>query len=538
MKTPRFLTRQPPASPSPFRPARNIPKLPFASPSALKTSHPIPHAPRNSPPPLFPPISTPLHHSKTTLPSPPKLTPTVPRLPRSLPPHLIPHLHSQKQAVLHALQHPPLSAYESSPYSLLHNQLTELIKGTTHRHEGNSCLILGPRGSGKSRLVDGALSSIAFTSIPIIVRLSAHIHTTDRLAMRAIALQVQQQLGASASLLPNIMGEQGQEHDVSEADDGGVDMDIPPSSHLPGLIAALPGLGRPVIIVLDGFDGFAAHARQALLYCLLDTVQACRGGSTSGEHGLLVIGVSSRVDCLTLLEKRVKSRFSHRIMRVSTPSRLEEFLDVLRGVLNVQADDRGGGEVVGDWRGLWMASVQEFLADKDVLRSMNETFAFGKDLRVLFRLMMIPVVNLTPNAPWLTAAQLTASVATQRCPKRFSFLESLPYPHIALLIAAAHTQTAGHDTFTFEMLHERFTAQVRVSASAPVQAERGGVGLGMMNAFEHLVSVQVFQTVAAPSTHVSKEFVKYRCGVGRDDVKGAVDGLGQTNLKKWFSRNQ
>jgi origin recognition complex subunit 4 len=94
----------------------------------------------------------------------------------------------------------------------------------------------------------------------------------------------------------------------------------------------------------------------------------------------------------------------------------------------------------------------------------------------------------------LTASQLAASISTQRCSKQMSFLTStsippdkdilinqcnkaLPYPHVALLIAAAHTQTSGHDTFNFEILYDKFISQVRISGSAPIQSEKGGLGM-------------------------------------------------------------
>jgi origin recognition complex subunit 4 len=214
--------------------------------------------------------------------------------------------------------------------------------------------------------------------------------------MREIARQIQHQLGST--LLPT----EEHEEDLSDID-GTEHIYLPPSSQLPGMVAALPGLGRPVIVILDGFDGFATHARQALLYCLLDTVQSCRGGSTpvevdnqhvdppedaidqacmdrspkveqdgllgtidggggtmvggaKGEHGLLVIGITSRVDCITLLEKRVKSRFSHRIMRVGTPSCLNDFLELLGGVLHVEVDSEAPS--AQEWKQLWSASVK------------------------------------------------------------------------------------------------------------------------------------------------------------------------------------
>lgn len=56
---------------------------------------------------------------------------------------------------------------------------------------------------------------------------------------------------------------------------------------------------------------------------------------------------------------------------------------------------------------------------------------------------------------------------------------ALPYPAICLLIASVHIQTAGHDTFTFEMLHHLFRDQVRISIAAPVQIEGGG-SIGMV----------------------------------------------------------
>jgi Origin recognition complex (ORC) subunit 4 C-terminus len=72
--------------------------------------------------------------------------------------------------------------------------------------------------------------------------------------------------------------------------------------------------------------------------------------------------------------------------------------------------------------------------------------------------------------------------------------KALPYPHVALLIAAAHEQTAGHESFNFETLHDKFVTQVRVSVSAPVHMERGG--LGMVNVARGvLLGASVYHTV-------------------------------------------
>lgn len=49
-------------------------------------------------------------------------------------------------------------------------------------------------------------------------------------------------------------------------------------------------------------------------------VQSVKTGLTeSTPRGIAVLGLTTRVDTLLLLEKRVKSRFSHRIWRVASP---------------------------------------------------------------------------------------------------------------------------------------------------------------------------------------------------------------------------
>lgn len=71
------------------------------------------------------------------------------------------------------------------------------------------------------------------------------------------------------------------------------------------------------IVVLDHFEEFCRR-QQTLLYNLLDMTQ----------HGksLLVIGLTRRLDCIDLLEKRVRSRLTQRIIHLVIPfSDLESF---------------------------------------------------------------------------------------------------------------------------------------------------------------------------------------------------------------------
>lgn len=336
------------------------------------------------------------------------------RLPRVLPPHLHPCLNAQKRAILAALQSPPnfsvAGEEDDDPLTntIASQQLSDLLTGTVSRGEGNSCLVLGPRGSGKTRvshkcsqssghsltavvqLVEHAISTLP--DHPIVIHLSGWAQLNDRLAMREVARQLTQQTGRSF-----LSDSEADELDADDnVDNPFVDsctaVSLPPPSHLPALISVLPTLPRPTIVVLDAFDNFTLHARQSLLYCLLDTVQSCR--VSNGNKGVAVIGVTTRVDTINLLEKRVKSRFSGRILRTAAPSSVDTWIDAARKLLSPAIRDQHE-----EWLTMWTTSVDKFLADPKVLKIFQETFALFKDAGVLRQMMVRSYTFMLPFGP-------------------------------------------------------------------------------------------------------------------------------------------
>ena len=224
------------------------------------------------------------------------------------------------------------------------------------------------------QLLDEALASLS--PQPIVIRLSGHVQHNDRLALREIARQLSTQTGRSFDIEVTDIEDESQR----AADSSDPTMLLPPPTYLPTLISALPTLARPTVLILEAFDLFAIHGRQALLYCLLDTAQSCRAGK--GSKGIAVIGVTTRVDTINLLEKRVKSRFSGRMLRTAGPGELDDWMSIARNALTAKPSPSNE-----EWEVWWAAAVEKFLNDRSVQAALSDTYDLTKDVRILNRIL-------------------------------------------------------------------------------------------------------------------------------------------------------
>ncbi|KAF9268010.1 hypothetical protein L218DRAFT_970195 [Marasmius fiardii PR-910] len=411
-------------------------------------------------------------------------------------------------------------------------QVAGLLEGTALRGEGNSCMVLGPRGSGKTQIVERCIASLPES--PIVIRLSGWLQYNDRLAIQEIAYQLNQQAATQFSFAA------GDEHNTLDDDDpfaegghqeGTTDFSLP-AAYLHTLISCIPTLSRPTVLILDAFDLFTFHPRQSLLYSLLDTVQSCT--AEAGNKGMAVIGLTTRMDTLNLFEKRVKSRFSGRMIRTASPKLVKDWLHISKDMLLPSAEDYPELREIARFQALWQRRVDDFLAHGKTIQIFEETFTLVRDVRFLIRLLTCAVLNLNPTSPWLTPAMLEKAAETQRMRVPFPQLPSMSYPSLCLLVASMRAENLGYPALTFEMLHTIVRDEIRGSNSAPVQLN--GMSIGMHRAFEHMVSARVFVVSAAVSANTAREFIKYRCVVQRVDIDKAVESNGQHGLKTWWKK--
>jgi origin recognition complex subunit 4 len=199
----------------------------------------------------------------------------------------------------------------------------QVVQQTITAGEGNSMLVIGARGSGKTALMNKVLSEVSKENGGQyhVVRLNGFIHTDDKIALREIWRQL------------------GKEMDIEEDGSG------PGKNYADTLATLLALLSHPseqtgevtdqvakaVIFVMDEFDLFATHPRQTLLYNLFDIAQ-------SRKAPIAVLGLTTRIDVTNSLEKRVKSRFSHRYVHLRLATTFTAFQEICKACLLVQPE--------------------------------------------------------------------------------------------------------------------------------------------------------------------------------------------------------
>ena len=207
----------------------------------------------------------------------------------------------------------PVLQHHAKDYEAVH----QLLSQTVQAGEGNSIILTGSRGTGKSMLVETVISDLLQSNGEdfYVVRLNGFIHTDDKLALREIWRQLGRELDGDdeepglrnnyADTLTSLLALLSHQEEGSQ--EGGEERQ---------------SAAKSVIFVLDEFDLFAQHPRQTLLYNLFEVAQSHRNAP------IAVLGLTTKVDVISNLEKRVKSRFSQRSVHVSLPKSFQVFQDV------------------------------------------------------------------------------------------------------------------------------------------------------------------------------------------------------------------
>ncbi|KAL8801731.1 MAG: hypothetical protein Q9182_004270 [Xanthomendoza sp. 2 TL-2023] len=340
----------------------------------------------------------------------------------------------------------------------------QLVTQTVLAGEGNSMLLIGPRGCGKTTLVESVLSDLAVEHQDdfVVIRLSGFIHTDDKLALREIWRQLGREIAA-------------------EDDTTGIRTNY--ADTLTSLLALLAhssedegnqdAIARSVIFVIDEFDLFASHPRQTLLYNLFDVAQ-------SRNAPIAVLGLTTRIDVVESLEKRVKSRFGQRYIYLSHSKNFGSFQATCKSALTGRAVvaeqtflGRLGKEkaLIQQLRAAWNEYVDALFAHDSQfnkflrhLHAQSNCVASFKSASYL-PLTLLSATNIPTGASWITSSLLPPD-------SKLQLLPSLSDLELSLLIAAARLDIIlDTNMCSFAMVYDEY---VQLASRAKLQSNAAG----------------------------------------------------------------
>ncbi|XP_076922994.1 origin of replication complex subunit 4-like [Bidens hawaiensis] len=347
------------------------------------------------------------------------------------------------------------SVFSDSPDSN-YSKLKFIVSSSVTEACNNSLLLLGPRGCGKIAVLDLVLEDLLkeYPDMISVIKLNGLLHCDDNCALKEIARQlcIEHELMFSK---------------VASSDDNSQFM-----------IAMLRECGlahKTVVFVLDEFDLFA-QGKQRLLYSLLDAMQ-----SVSSQA--VVIGVSCRLDADQLLEKRVRSRFSHRKLLFLPPQK-DDLQRLLKHILLLPTDSSLPRDYVTDFN----SRISNIIADKRFIEITDKLTDSDCTVNNFVRFLFSAVSCIDSKSGYMTLENFKSALSTiQRQPK-LDCLKDCSILELYIMVCMKRLEVKEQESYNFnsvmkeyKTIHDSFKTSDYYSHNV------------CLRAFEHLLDRQLVE---------------------------------------------
>ncbi|XVF56288.1 hypothetical protein PTKIN_Ptkin06aG0107000 [Pterospermum kingtungense] len=307
----------------------------------------------------------------------------------------------------------PLSDSPDTNYS----KLKFIISSSVTEACNNSILLLGPRGSGKVAVLELVLCDLLeqYPEGISVIKLNGLLHGDDNCALKEIARQL-------------CMEHQLLFSKVASFDDNSQFM-----------IAMLRECGlahKTIIFVLDEFDYFA-QGKQRLLYSLLDAMQSVTSQA-------VVIGVSCRLDVDQLLEKRVRSRFSHRKLLFLPPSK-EDTERFMEHILSLPVDSSLPHNYIVEFNG----RLKKILSDERFKELINTYLSFNSTIGHLVRFLFRAVSYMDLDVGFLSLENLRTALSSMQRQPKLECIRDCSLLELYLLVCMKRLEVKEQNSYNF-----------------------------------------------------------------------------------------
>jgi len=394
----------------------------------------------------------------------------------------------------------------SATLQSLRKKLQDLLMSTIETGHNNSILLLGPRGTGKTLVLEKVLEGLEkghekdCDSPVAVVRINGMVHSEERVALREIARQL-----CERHKMPFSKG--------SSFDDN--------LAFLYDIMRELKG-HRACVFVLDEFDAFATKSKQTLLYNLLDAMQ------TSSVQAALV-GVSTRHDCLELLEKRVRSRFSHRKLLFSSPPPADPAGMVVQ-LLKLPTD---GSFVHVSYAQRFNRALTQAATSPMVRKMLDRLFDCNCSPRHASTIAVQVLSRMNRKDGTITDKDFLAAGESLLVETHVAVIKGLSVLELYILVSMCRLEQKERDTSNFEEIFSQYEeGQITNTAGSSDRFSR----VAAYRAFENLLALELI--AFADGTRVAlKRYRPAMLLVGQQDLHAGLQAHPKATpfLKRWLS---
>ena len=351
-------------------------------------------------------------------------------------------------------------------------EISRILKQSVIQKESHSAIVVGSRNSYKSHLINNELRYLKKEHPEqfIVVRLNGLIHS-ENTAIKSIARQLEIELKKLNNDEEGVTPLQI-EHTTDNKDEDDTNVSTGSLTEIFEKILKLldatkshskKGLNNKakvsVIFIFDEMDTFAGPVRQTLLYNLFDMV----------EHSVVpvcILGTTSKLNISEFLEKRVRSRFSQRVIYVPETNDLDEFMLTSRENLSplVPNPDTEDKRLIIEWNEL----VENLLKDESsqLFSEIQKNYETFKS-QTFLKNSILPMIGCCMSFDELKEAITSCKFIKDYCINQYqneltAMVQTLSDLELAILIAAARTTLKSKDeTTNFNIAYVEYSNMIK-----------------------------------------------------------------------------